>query len=106
VVEKFPHHYKTGEIITWHGFSSTTTLLEVVKSFLTRSNAEGGTIFTINGTFSGRHINRYSAYQQEVEVLLPPCSRFEVLSVFQISSIWWIQLRQIPTLEKQLYLED
>jgi len=103
IVEKYPTHYSVGSTITWYGFSSTTTKFEIIKNFLKESNT--GTIFTINGTFSGRFIGFYSAHQNESEILLPPCSRFEVISTSILGGFNFIQLKQIPSLDILLDIE-
>jgi small GTP-binding protein len=103
LVNLYPKKYQIGKKITWYSCTSTTTQLQSITNFLPKDTA--CTIFTINGTFSGRPLQIFSALPNEFEVLLPPASRFEIVSVVPVAHITMIQLRQIPTLEKVLNLE-
>jgi len=69
-----------GNTITWYGFTSTTTNLGKVQSFLAD---EESTIFCINGCFSGRSIQQFSGHPDEAEVLIPPGSRFSIVSIIR-----------------------
>eukprot|EP01124_Arcella_intermedia_P021513 TRINITY_DN3014_c1_g4_i1.p1 TRINITY_DN3014_c1_g4~~TRINITY_DN3014_c1_g4_i1.p1 ORF type:complete len:378 (+),score=93.72 TRINITY_DN3014_c1_g4_i1:73-1206(+) len=103
LVSLFPSKYKIGGIITWFSFSSTTTNLNVVKAFL--PEGQQVTIFMINNAFSGRCIQDYSVFNDECEVLLPPASRFEIVSITPFGTYTFVQMKQIPTLEIMLQLE-
>eukprot|EP01124_Arcella_intermedia_P026877 TRINITY_DN5150_c1_g1_i5.p1 TRINITY_DN5150_c1_g1~~TRINITY_DN5150_c1_g1_i5.p1 ORF type:complete len:212 (-),score=63.55 TRINITY_DN5150_c1_g1_i5:55-660(-) len=103
LVQQYPSRYKEGETITWYAFTSTTTNLKTVKSFLPEDKPS--TIFTINGSFSGRCIQDYSAFQTEFEVLLPPGSRFQIISIMKFGNLTIIQIKQTPTFETLLKLE-
>jgi len=103
VVEKYPQKYVEGNLITWYGFSSTTTNFKKIQNFLGKDNP--CTVFTINSCFSGRAIHTMSAVKTECEVLLPPGSRFEVMSIVGYGNMKIIQLKQVPTLESLLKLE-
>ena len=63
------------EPFVWWGFSSTSTNLEAVNSFL--GNAKR-VIFTIDGGSSARDVKCYSDYVQEDELLMPCGSAFIV----------------------------
>jgi len=104
MVKNYPQKYQVGKKITWYSFTSTTTRLSKIMAFLP-SPTKSRTIFTINGAFSGRSIQQFSALQDEAEILLPPGSRFEVIDIITVDGVTTIQLRQIPTLEKGLKLE-
>jgi hypothetical protein len=103
VTEKYPKRYVVGNLITWYGFTSTTTNLNVIQNFLGKDKP--CTIFTINKCFSGRAIHKMSAVPTECEVLLPPGSRFEVKAIIDFGKTKMIQLMQVPTLEKLLKME-
>ena len=70
---------KEGRKITWSGFSSTATRIDVMDSFM---GAEGArTMFQIAlREASARSIAAFSLFPQEAEVLLPPNVRFEIVS--------------------------
>jgi len=101
LIKIYPEKYKVEKIITWYGFSSTSTNLARVQSFLGDNEA---TIFCINECISGRRIEKFSAHPEEAEILLPPGSRFKIVGIIR-GKITLIQLKQIPTLEKLLKLE-
>jgi len=102
LVKAYPQKYCKGGIITWYGFTSTTTNLEKVKSFLGDND---GTIFSINDCISGRSIRIFSGLPSEDEILIPAGSRFQIVSIVSFGKITMIQLKQIPTLEKLLKME-
>jgi hypothetical protein len=63
----------------WWGFSSTSTNLGAVQTFLGGANAiEKRVIFTIDGGSSARDVKRYSDYPREDELMLPCGTAFEV----------------------------
>jgi hypothetical protein len=94
LVKNYPQKYQVGKKITWYSCTSTTTRLSKIMSFLPSAPR---TIFTINGAFSGRSIQQFSALQDEAEILLPPGSRFEVIDIITVDGATTIQLHQIPT---------
>jgi len=101
LVGKFVDKYMVGTKITWYACTSATTHFEQIMKFLPEN--EPRTIFTINRVFSGRPLNMVSSMPEEVEVLLPPASRFEIISVTKTSNMpvtWTVQLQQIEPLEK------
>ena len=76
-----PDGYKEGDIITWCQFSSTAATVKVQNTFLGQTGVR--TLFTIELTTDrAREIHLYSDYPDEKEVLLPPNSRFVVVSVY------------------------
>jgi len=102
LVKNFPEIYQVGKKLTWYSCTSTTTHLTKIMSFLPSAPR---TIFTINGAFSGRSIQQFSALQDEAEILLPPGSRFEVIGIIAVDGATMIQIKQIPSLEKSLKFE-
>jgi hypothetical protein len=76
-----PDAYKEGDIITWCQFSSTAATVKVQNTFLGQTGVR--TLFMIELTTNrAREIHIYSDYPDEKEVLLPPNSRFVVVSVY------------------------
>jgi len=99
LVKDYPTKYVVGKKIIWYSFTSTTTNLQKIMRFLPPTKPR--TIFTINGVFSGRYLQQFSAHPSESEVLLPPASRFEVLSIVKLDpNTHMIQMKQIPGIEK------
>jgi len=94
--------YAKGKEIIWFGCTSTTTNMETITNFL--GNQEG-TIFCINGCLSGRAIHNVSSVPSELEVIVPPGSRFEIKSIMVMGNITLIQLKQIPSFETLLKFE-
>jgi len=107
LTQKYPEKYVVGKTITWYAFSSATTRVDVITSFVLsdKPEPEPGTVFTLNGVFSGRSVKHFSAMPKESEILIPPGSMFKVMSVTHIHLVAWIQLKQIPTLETLLKME-
>jgi tetratricopeptide (TPR) repeat protein len=103
LVEKAPEKYVKDNIITWFGFSSATTSLAKANELL-QDDLEG-TIFTINGCFSGRTISEFSQTPDECSILIPPGSRFKIIGVSKLGHYHIIELQQIPTLETLIDLE-
>jgi len=103
LVKIYPQKYVEDAEITWYGFTSTSTKLSTIKNFM--KNDPEGTVFAINGCISGRSINSFSGHSNEAEVLIPPGSRFSIISIFPMGNITMIQMKQIPTLEVLLKME-
>lgn len=75
--------YVTGHEVTWWGFSSCTTRVDVLEEkFLPKSGAR--TLFIIK-TINGRDIALLSEIPDEKEVLLLPGSKFRVLSKLNVA---------------------
>jgi len=90
----YPEIYSIGKTITWYGFTSTTTSIGNVQDFL---GNEESTIFCINGCLSGRLIQKFSGRPNEEEVIIPPGSRFTIVSIMK-GRITIVQLKQINSL--------
>jgi hypothetical protein len=73
-------HYKPGNHITWHAFSSTTTDLCVALQFAQSggSMAPNGTVFIIQGVKSPKGIARWSQHPEEEEWLYNFNAQFHV----------------------------
>eukprot|EP01041_Mallomonas_annulata_P012185 gene12185-biopygen5950 len=71
-----------GQVITWQGFTSTTTALDVLSQDMFLGTNGSRTMFHIELTTGrARMISDLSMVEGENEVLLPPNSRFEVESI-------------------------
>ena len=63
--------YAKGRTVTWWGFTSTTTVLEITQSFI--KGVKARTIFSIGGEdLWGYDIKAFSPYLKEEEVLIEP----------------------------------
>ena len=62
-------HFRQGPIQTWWSINSCTKDLEVVQSYLDEDRQ--GTLFAIEAT-NGKDIAAYSAFKDEVEIILVP----------------------------------
>lgn len=60
--------YTNQTVVTWAGFSSCSTSLNVIESFL--GNQGVGALFTIKSKF-GKKIAQFSAFNEEEVILLP-----------------------------------
>jgi len=102
LVKYYPEKYAKGAEITWYGFTSTSTNLEKIMSFIKSAD---GTIFSINGCFSGRSIKTVSFDPNEDEVLIPCGSCFSIIGIVPMGNLTMIQMKQIPSLERLLKME-
>ena len=91
--------YLKGRIITWYSFSSCTCDLEVQNIFLGQVGPR--TLFHIELTTGrGKMIQKYSQLAHEQEVLLPPCSCFEVLGVVDMGNqLTMVHMKELPPAE-------
>ncbi|CAF1479694.1 unnamed protein product [Adineta steineri] len=84
--------YNKGSKFVWWGFSSCTSSINVLDTFLKDKGPR--TIFTIE-CMSGKGIKHHSFFQTENEVLLPAATQFEVVAQLQPSSdLHMIQLKE------------
>lgn len=92
LVTKYPQKYKVNNIITWYGFTSTSTKMDTVRKILDKYKKQRSSsadpfksvIFCINSVFSGRSIKEFSGIPDEDEILLPPASRFKIITIFPL----------------------
>ncbi|CAF1279078.1 unnamed protein product [Adineta steineri] len=70
--------YEKGSTVTWWGFSSCTTSIDVLsnKQYLGQSGTR--TLFNIDCS-SAKSIKQYSLFPEDEEVLLPPARQFHVI---------------------------
>lgn len=88
-------NYEKGRKFFWWGFTSCTTTLEVLQSNAFLGDTGHRTLFAIQ-CFNGKKITNHSQFSRENEVLLLPCSYFEVMScVEQGNNLRIIHLKQI-----------
>jgi hypothetical protein len=90
-------NYCRGEEFQWSAFSSTTTHVEVLQTFLGQSGER--TIFQLELSVPiARDISEFSLYPNEKELLLPPNVLFEVVSILNCGGgLHIIQCRQMPS---------
>jgi hypothetical protein len=69
--------YSKGSIVTWWGFSSCTTSVDVLSNEQYLGQTGTRTLFTIE-CHSAKSIKPFSFYPEEEEVLLPPARQFQV----------------------------
>eukprot|EP01041_Mallomonas_annulata_P012778 gene12778-biopygen6277 len=87
-----------GQVITWKGFTSTTTALDVLSQDLFLGTTGSRTMFHIELTSGrARMISALSMVEGENEVLLPPNSRFEVEAILGPTSdgLFTVQLKEM-----------
>lgn len=95
VKENIDDDYKTGKKFFWWGLTSCTTSLEILQSDTFLGDTGHRILFAIQ-CFNGKNIHNHSQFSQENEVLLLPCSYFEVMgSVVQGNGLHIIHLKQI-----------
>ena len=73
--------YNEGKTITWSCFSSCTTSISLLTSSAYLGNGTDSVILQIELTTGrGRDISKYAFSQGEQEILLPPNTRFKIIS--------------------------
>jgi hypothetical protein len=77
-------------VVFW-GFTSTTTDMSVIDGFLP---AMGGTIFCIQAEHAA-NIQKFSAFSNESEMLLPAGAIFEVRNVYKRNGTTFIELKTV-----------
>jgi hypothetical protein len=99
-------HYKNNHIFEWHQFSSCSCSLEVQEEFTGKVGIR--TLFTIELISSrGRDISSKSAIPREHEVLLPPNTKFKVVSHFDAGNgLKMIQVVEIPATDPVVTFSD
>ncbi|CAF2953524.1 unnamed protein product [Rotaria sp. Silwood2] len=87
--------FDKGKKFTWWGFTSCTSALGVLQSDLFLGKSGNRTMFIIE-CMNGKIIQKYSHFPDESEVLLLPCSYFEVLDkIDQGNGLCTIHVKQI-----------
>ncbi|CAF1154048.1 unnamed protein product, partial [Didymodactylos carnosus] len=87
--------FDKGQKFTWWGLTSCTGALGVLQSDLFLGKSGNRTMFIIE-CMDGKIIQKYSHFSDESEVLLLPCSYFEVLdNIDQGNGLYAIHVKQI-----------
>ena len=87
--------YTTGKTIVWWGFSSCTTVVEVLQSDLFLGETETRTMFTIHCE-TARDIRKHSFYSAENEVLLMAATQLKVMGCLKQGDLRIVQLEETP----------
>ena len=86
--------FEKGQTVVWWGLSSCTTALSVLQSEQFLGKTGKRTLFMIE-CINGKVIQNHSHYESENEVLLLPCSYFEIVDkISQGNELHTIHLRQ------------
>jgi len=88
--------YKQGRKLYWWGFSSCTTSMAVLQSELFLGKTGDRTMFCLSKSW-GVSIQRYSMYNTESEVLVPPGRRLQVAAVLDQGPLKIVQLEELGT---------
>jgi hypothetical protein len=96
-------NYKIGEFYTWWAFSSCTTLISVLaNNYRYLGGSSPCTLFAIE-CLNGKNIKRHSYFAHEDEVLLLPCTYFQVIdNLSRRDGLNIIHLREEPPLHMLL----
>ena len=95
--------YAKGRIVTWWGFTSTTTDFDATNGFI--SGAAESTLFNIGGPdLWGYSIQAFSPFKKETEVLLEPEAKVKVNGVVPFGSNFVAHVELQPF--THLVLED
>ncbi|CAF2119425.1 unnamed protein product [Rotaria magnacalcarata] len=87
--------YKLGAKMTWWAFSSCTASISVLESEQYLGTSGTRTLFAIE-CLNGKDIKRHSYFAQEEEMLLLPCTHFQVISHLSSNdNLHIIHLREI-----------
>ncbi|KAH3743499.1 hypothetical protein Pelo_15094 [Pelomyxa schiedti] len=87
------NHYRRGNRITWHSFTSTSLDMEVTKNFLTNKETGvcAGSLFFLKNSW-GYDLQAFSFVPSEREILLEPEVQFLVESVLDSGTLLIIEL--------------
>ncbi|CAF1367724.1 unnamed protein product [Rotaria sordida] len=87
------NHYIEGKTIVWWGFSSCTTVVNILdsKHFLGKTGER--TLFTLQ-CLSAKAIGKHSYYPNEDEVLLMAATQFKVIGCLNQGDLHLIQLKE------------
>ena len=90
---------EAGFEVSWAGFSSTATTIEVMSTFLGQAGPR--TVFAIELSEPvGRDVRDFSLFPKENEVLFPPNMCFEVVSHFDAGNgLIMVQCKQTETVD-------
>ena len=89
--------YQMGEMFSWSGFSSCTSLINILQSEQFFNITTERTLFTID-SYSGKDIRQHSYFQLEEEFLFLPGTQFKVeANFYQNNGIHSIRLQEIQT---------
>ncbi|CAF4201529.1 unnamed protein product, partial [Adineta steineri] len=90
--------YPVGKKFAWWGLSSCTGSLNILQREQFLGKTETRTLFNIE-CFNGKDIQKHSQFPDENEILLLPCSYFEVLSELdQGNGLHIVHIKQIEPL--------
>ena len=78
-----PEKGRVGNALLWPAFSSTSTSMDVSNQFM-RASSKGGILFKIRAKRT-RYIGDYSYRPHEVELLMAPMTRLNILGVYEAS---------------------
>ncbi|CAF3888190.1 unnamed protein product [Rotaria sp. Silwood1] len=88
--------YKQGDNVTWWAFSSCTIAINVLENSQYLGTSAPRTLFAID-CLNGKDIKQHSYYAQEEEILLLPCTHFQVIShLSSMENLYIIHLREVP----------
>ena len=88
--------YQQGRTITWWGFSSCTTTLNILQDSHYLGTSDPRTLFAID-CINGKDIKRHSYFAQEDEILLLPCTHLQVVGhLTSTENLHIIHLREVP----------
>ena len=89
-----------GKTFVWSGFSSTTTHVEGLKSFLGQTGPRTLWQLQLRQNFDGVNLKAFSLYPDEHEVLLPPQMEFKVNSAVDLGNdLTLVQCQQIEEID-------
>lgn len=95
VKENLTDQYPPGKQFSWWGLSSCTSSLSILQKDTFLGDKGKRTLFNIQ-CFNGKKIDKHSRYPGESEILLLPCSRFEVKgAVIEGPDLSIIHIKQI-----------
>jgi hypothetical protein len=95
---KMDKRYAEGKKVYFWGFTSATTKMEVLMSPQFLGPTGDRVLFIIQAQYTGVSLSGLSMVPSEEEVLLPPCSCFEVLSKFRDAhGLVIVQMKQITS---------
>jgi Skp family chaperone for outer membrane proteins len=92
-VDELGEGFQTGSILKMNGFTSATLTMKAAQGFMGKTE---GTILIMTPLQPLHSIKDFSAFPDEDEVIIPPNTKWEVISEMDMGNFTTLQLEELP----------